>query len=190
MIQDPKGEVTITNDGATIPNQMSVIHPAAKMLVELSKAQDIEAGDGTTSVVVLAGSLLQAADKLLQKGIHPTIISESFQKAANKSVEILTSMSTPLELGDRDSLLKAANTSLNSKVVSQNSAELSPIAVDAVLKIVDPTRENNVNLKDIKIIKKLGGTIDDTELVDGLVFDHKTANVNEPDLCLFDLLWS
>merc|ERR1712025_1083963 len=180
MIQDAKGEVTITNDGATILNQMGVVHPAAKMLVELSKAQDIEAGDGTTSVVVTAGSLLDAADKLLQKGIHPTIISESFQKAANKSVEILTSMSTPLELGDRDSLLKAANTSLNSKVVSQNSAELSPIAVDAVLKIVDPTRENNVNLKDIKIIKKLGGTIDDTELVDGLVFDHKAANVNGP----------
>jgi len=180
MIQDSKGEVTITNDGATILNQMSVIHPAAKMLVELSKAQDIEAGDGTTSVVVLAGSLLLAADKLLQKGIHPTIISESFQKAANKSVEILTDMSTPLELGDRESLLKAANTSLNSKVVSQNSAELSPIAVDAVLKIIDPTREDNVNLKDIKIIKKLGGTIDDTELVEGLVFDQNTANINGP----------
>merc|ERR1712002_1226384 len=145
-----------------------------------SKAQDIEAGDGTTSVVVLAGSLLDAADKLLQKGIHPTTVSESFQKAANKSVEILTAMSTPLELTDRESLLKAANTSLNSKVVSQNSAELSPIAVDAVLKVIDPARENNVNLKDIKIIKKLGGTVDDTELVDGLVFEQKAANVNGP----------
>merc|ERR1712176_1312969 len=180
MIQDPKGEVTITNDGATILDQMKVVHPAAKMLVELSKAQDVEAGDGTTSVVVLCGSLLDAANKLLQKGIHPTIISESFQKAANKSVEILTAMSTPLELGDRESLLKAANTSLNSKVVSQNSAELSPIAVDAVLKIIDPSRENNVNLKDIKIIKKLGGTVDDTELVDGMVFEQRTANVNGP----------
>merc|ERR1712060_1001827 len=154
MIQDAKGEVTITNDGATILNQMGVVHPAAKMLVELSKAQDIEAGDGTTSVVVTAGSLLDAADKLLQKGIHPTTISESFQKAAN--------------------------TSLNSKVVSQNSAELSPIAVDAVLKVIDPARENNVNLKDIKIIKKLGGTVDDTELVDGLVFEQKAANINGP----------
>jgi len=180
MIQDAKGEVTITNDGATILNQMSVVHPAAKMLVELSKAQDIEAGDGTTSVVVLAGSLLDAANKLLQKGIHPTIISESFQKAADKSVDILTNMANPLTLADRDSLLKAANTSLNSKVVSQNSAELSPIAVDSVLKIIDPARDNNVNLKDIKIIKKLGGTVDDTELVDGLVFDQKAANVNGP----------
>merc|ERR1711902_169261 len=98
-----------------------------------SKAQDIEAGDGTTSVVVTAGSLLDAADKLLQKGIHPTTISESFQKAAGKAVDILTGMATPLDLTDRESLLKAANTSLNSKVVSQNSAELSPIAVDGML---------------------------------------------------------
>merc|ERR1711976_1128458 len=92
MIQDPKGEVTITNDGATILDQMKVIHPAAKMLVELSKAQDVEAGDGTTSVVVLCGSLLEAADRLLKKGLHPTSISEAFQKAAAKSVEILTNM--------------------------------------------------------------------------------------------------
>merc|ERR1712112_243374 len=180
MIQDAKGEVTITNDGATILNQMGVVHPAAKMLVELSKAQDIEAGDGTTSVVVTAGSLLDAADKLLQKGIHPTTISESFQKAAGKAVDILTGMAIPLDLTDRESLLKAANTSLNSKVVSQNSVELSPIAVDAVLKVIDPSRENNVNLKDIKIIKKLGGTVDDTELVDGMVFEQKAANVNGP----------
>merc|ERR1719266_419131 len=175
MIQDPKGEVTITNDGATILDQMKVIHPAAKMLVELSKAQDIEAGDGTTSVVVICGSLLEAADRLLKKGIHPTSISEAFQKAAVKSVEILTAMATPVDLSDREKLLSSANTSLNSKVVSQNSAELSPIAVDAVMKVIDPARENNVNLKDIKIIKKLGGTVDDTELVDGLVFEQKAA---------------
>jgi T-complex protein 1 subunit delta len=145
------------------------------MLVELSKAQDIEAGDGTTSVCVLAGSLLDAADKLLKKGIHPTSISESFQRAAAKSVEILTAMATPVDLSDKESLLKASNTSLNSKVVSQNSAELSPIAVDAVLKIIDPSKENNVNLKDIKIIKKIGGTVDDTELIDGMVFEQKES---------------
>ena len=129
---------------------------------------------------MLAGSLLEAADKLLQKGIHPTTISDSFQKAASKSVEILTNMAIPLDLNDRSSLLKSANTSLNSKVVSQNSTELSPIAVDSVLKIVDPARENNVNLKDIKIIKKLGGTVDDTELVDGLMLEQRASNVNGP----------
>merc|ERR1712117_854305 len=174
MIQDAKGEVTITNDGATILDQMKVIHPAAKMLVELSKAQDIEAGDGTTSVVVICGSLLEAADRLLKKGIHPTSISEAFQKAAVKSVEILTAMANPVDLSDRDKLLQSANTSLNSKVVSQHSSELSPIAVDAVLKVIDPSK-NNVNLKDIKIIKKLGGTVDDTELIEGLVLSQRVA---------------
>merc|ERR1719429_232476 len=175
MIQDPKGEVTITNDGATILDQMKVIHPAAKMMVELSKAQDIEAGDGTTSVVVLCGSLLDAADRLLKKGIHPTSISEAFQKAASKSVEILTNMALPVDLSDRDKLLQSANTSLNSKVVSQHSSELSPIAVDAVLKVIDPAKTDTVNLKDIKVIKKLGGTVDDTELIEGLVFQEKAA---------------
>ena len=84
-------------------------------------------------------------------------------------------MATPVDLSDKESLLKASNTSLNSKVVSQNSAELSPIAVDAVLKIIDPSKENNVNLKDIKVIKKIGGTVDDTELIDGLVLEHAIA---------------
>merc|ERR1719367_327626 len=175
MIQNPKGEVTITNDGATILEQMKVMHPAAKMLVELSKAQDVEAGDGTTSVVVLCGSLLEAADRLLKKGIHPTSISEAFQRAAAKSVEILTNMAIPVDLSDREKLLQSANTSLNSKVVSQHSSELSPIAVDAVLKVIDPAKTDTVNLKDIKVIKKLGGTVDDTELIEGLVFQEKAA---------------
>ena len=174
MIQDAKGGVTITNDGATILDQMKVMHPAAKMLVNLSKAQDIEAGDGTTSVVVLAGSLLEASEKLLNKGIHPTLISDAFQKASAKSAELLQAMAMPVDLSDREKLLQSANTSLNSKVVSQHSSELSPIAVDAVLKVAD-AEKNNVNLKDIKIIKKLGGTVDDTELVEGLVLSQRVA---------------
>lgn len=139
MIQTAQGEVVITNDGATILKHMSVMHPAARMvgsrafparrvvanqpaslqpgqLVDLSAAQDIEAGDGTTSVVVLAGSLLGAAEKLLSKGIHPTVIAESFSRAATKVVEYLTEMSTPVDLNDRESLLRAASTSLSSKV--------------------------------------------------------------------------
>merc|ERR1711962_1391892 len=189
MIQAGNGDVTITNDGATILDQMRVIHPAAKMLVELSKAQDVEAGDGTTSVVVLAGSLMEAAEKLLKKGIHPTAISESFQKASAESVKILESIAKPVELGDRDKLLQSANTSLNSKVVSQHSSELSPIAVDAVLKVVDPERDSNVNLKDIKVIQKLGGTVDDTEMVNGLVFQEKAAgNVKKGDKAKIGLI--
>ncbi|ETE58100.1 T-complex protein 1 subunit delta [Ophiophagus hannah] len=176
MIQDGKGDVTITNDGATILKQMQVLHPAAKMLVELSKAQDIEAGDGTTSVVVIAGALLDACSRLLQKGIHPTIISESFQKALEKGIEVLTSMGQPVELSDRETLLNSATTALNSKVVSQYSSLLSPMSVEAVMKVIDPTTASSVDLRDIKIVKKLGGTIDDCELVEGLVLTQKVAN--------------
>ncbi|KAH9499611.1 T-complex protein 1 subunit delta [Bulinus truncatus] len=180
MIQAANGDVTITNDGATILKQMQVLHPAAKMLVELSKAQDIEAGDGTTSVVVLAGSFLDASAHLLARGIHPTVISEAFQRAAVKSTEMLESMVTPLDLNDRESLLKSASTSLNSKVVSQYSSILSPIAVDAVMKVIDPISAKNVDLKDIKIVKKLGGTVEDTELIEGLVFSSKTLSAGGP----------
>lgn len=175
MIQDGKGDVTITNDGATILKQMQVLHPAAKMMVELSKAQDIEAGDGTTSVVVIAGALLDACSKLLQKGIHPTIISESFQKAVDKGVEILTSISQPVLLSDKETLLNSATTSLCSKVVSQYSSLLAPMSVDAVMKVIDPATATSVDLHNIHIVKKLGGTIDDCELVDGLVLTQKVS---------------
>ncbi|KAK6636011.1 hypothetical protein RUM43_009663 [Polyplax serrata] len=180
MIQASNGEVTITNDGATILKQMNVIHPAAKMLVELSKAQDIEAGDGTTSVVVIAGALLEAAEKLLAKGIHPTAISDSFQLAAAKAVEILTNMSMPVDLADKENLIKSASTALNSKVVSQHASVLAPMAVEAVLKLVNPSKSSNCDLKDVKVIKKLGGTVEDTELIDGLVFTQKSSGVNGP----------
>jgi len=176
MIQDEKGDVTITNDGATILKQMKVLHPAARMLVELSKAQDIEAGDGTTSVVVIAGSLLNAASKLLARGLHPTTISDSFQDCAAKSVQILTGMSREIKLTDRETLLKSANTSLNSKVVSQYSGVLGPMAVDAVLKVVDRSNPSLVDLRDIKVIPKIGGTVEDTEMIDGLVLTQKTLS--------------
>lgn len=167
---------------------MSVMHPAAKMLVDLSAAQDVEAGDGTTSVVVIAGSLLGAADRLLAKGkmsclsresetkpsegIHPTVISESFQRAAAAAVETLTEMSHPISLSDRATLLQAASTSLSSKIVSQYANLLGPIAVDAVLKTIDQKTADNVDLKNIRIVKKVGGTIEDSEMVDGLVLNQ------------------
>src|SRR3989440_5850492 len=134
MIQSGKGETIITNDGNTMLKSMSVMHPAAKMLVDLSAAQDIEAGDGTTSVVVIAGSLLGAADRLLGKGIHPTVISEAFQRAAAAAVKALHDMSQPISLSDRMTLLQAAGTSLSSKVVAQHSDLLAPLAADAVLR--------------------------------------------------------
>lgn len=145
-IQTSKGEVIVTNDGATILKNIQALHPAAKMvrisflvaaptiylsapqLVDLSAAQDVEAGDGTTSVVVLAGSLLGAAEKMLQKGIHPTIVAASFMKASAKAVEYLDQISTPVDLDDRDSLLRAATTSLNSKVSQATPLDYSSLS--------------------------------------------------------------
>merc|ERR1719379_1885410 len=175
MICSPQGEVVITNDGATILKQMEVSHPTAKMLVDLSASPDVEAGDGTTTVTVIAGSLLNAAEQMLRKGIHPTVISDSFLLAARKSEEILKAMSVPVDLGDREQLIKAASTSLNSKVISNNAQLLAPLAVDAMLSICD-AKATNVDLRDIAVVKKLGGTIDDTELVKGLVFTQKASH--------------
>lgn len=175
MISTASGEVIITNDGATILNKMEVLQPAAKFLVELSKSQDAAAGDGTTTVVVLAGALLKSALSLLSSGIHPTVVSDSLHRLSLKAVDVLSAMAVPLDLSDRDSLLKAAATSLNSKVVSQYSSLLAPLAVDAVLSVVDPAQPDLVDLRDIKIVKKLGGTVDDTEHVRGLVFDKKVS---------------
>ncbi|RYC57970.1 hypothetical protein CHU98_g8229, partial [Xylaria longipes] len=169
MIRSGKGETIITNDGHTMLKSMAVMHPTAKMLVNLSSAQDVEAGDGTTSVVVICGALLGAADRLLSKGIHPSVISESFQRAAAAAVQILHDMSQPVSLSDSATLLQAANTSLSSKIVSQYSGLLGSMAVNAVTKTIDVKTADNVDLKNIRIIKKVGGTIEDSELVNGLV---------------------
>ncbi|KAK5708972.1 T-complex protein 1 subunit delta [Elasticomyces elasticus] len=172
MIQTGKGETIITNDGNTMLSNLSVLHPAAKMLVDLANAQDIEAGDGTTSVVVIAGSLLGAAERLLAKGLHPTVISESFQRAAAYAVKVLEDISVPINLGDRQTLLKASATSLSSKIVSQEP-KLAPMAVDAVMRTIDPKNAQNVDLRNIRILKKPGGVIDDSEMIDGLVLSQQ-----------------
>lgn len=171
MIQDGKGEVVISNDGATILTKMNVFHPCAKMLVDISKSQDIVAGDGTTSVVVIAGELLNACSSLLSKGIHPTTIAESFKRANAKAAEILEGMSTPINCADKEMMVKAVSTSLSSKVISQNTAVISPLCVEAIHAVAGPNFDNDVDLSDIKIVKQLGGTIDDTELVQGMVFE-------------------
>jgi T-complex protein 1 subunit delta len=178
MIQSKDGEVIITNDGATIMSHMQVFHPTAKMLVELSRAQDVECGDGTTSVVVLCGSLLEQAQNLLSKGIHPTVVTEAFSMAQEKCVEVMRSMAIPVDLTQRDQLLKAAQTSLASKVVSNASEDLAPLAVDAVLKVIDAQTATNVDLNNVRIVKALGGTIDETELVEGLVFTNRMSHTS------------
>ncbi|KAL0217705.1 hypothetical protein RCL1_008285 [Eukaryota sp. TZLM3-RCL] len=170
MIIDPKEAVTITNDGATIMQQLELNHPAARMLIDLSKAQDVEAGDGTTSVVVLAGSFLRAAHKLLEKGLHPAKIFDGFGYAWSKANEILHQLAIPVDLADHSILEQNAATSLSSKIVSNYADILAPLAVQAVTSVVDPAIADNVDLRNIRVVCKVGGTIEDTRLVEGLVF--------------------
>ncbi|PJF19941.1 T-complex protein 1 subunit delta [Paramicrosporidium saccamoebae] len=176
MIKTGRGETLITNDGATILKHMNVVHPCSKMLVELAEAQDVVAGDGTTSVVVLAGSLLTMAEKLLERGVHPSTISDAFRLAAEEAVRVLRDMAVTIRLDDRETLLKSAITALNSKVVSQYGTLIAGIAVDAVLRVVDPQHRAAVDVRDVRVVKKVGGTIEDTELVEGLLLTQSVAH--------------
>src|ERR687885_471587 len=145
MLVDTLGDVTITNDGATILKEIDVQHPAAKMMVEISKATDNEVGDGTTSTVVLAGSLLSKAEELIAKDVHPTVIVDGYIMASEKAIEILKNASTKVEPSDRQILGKIARTSMASKLVSVNAEPLSKIVVDAVLAVAE--RVGDINLK-------------------------------------------
>src|SRR5919201_2158278 len=137
MLVNSLGDVTITNDGATILKEIDVQHPAAKMMVEISKATDSEVGDGTTSTVVLAGSLLSKAEDLIAKGVHPTVIVDGYRMASEKAIEILKGASTKVDPTDRQILGKIARTAMGSKLVSVNAEPLSKIVIDAVLAVAE-----------------------------------------------------
>ena len=147
----------ITNDGATILNKMSVTQPAAKMLVQLAASQDAAAGDGTTTVTVVAGALLAQCGKLLARGMHPTSVADGFAAAASFAVSVLDAMGDRVDLDDRAALVRVAATSLSSKVVSQHSALLAPMAVDAVMAVRDPARPDSVDLRDVRVGESGGG---------------------------------
>src|ERR671910_1185802 len=179
MLVDGLGDVTITNDGATILKEIDVQHPAAKMMVEISKATDNEVGDGTTSTVVLAGSLLSKAEELIAKGVHPTIIVDGYSMAAEKALEILRNASTKVDPADRQILGKIARTSMASKLVSVNSEPLSKIVVDAVIAVAEKGRDNNnlkVDVDSIKVEKKAGVSVEDTKLIQGIVLDKEVVH--------------
>src|ERR671921_2588275 len=178
MLVDGLGDVTITNDGATILKEIDVQHPAAKMMVEISKATDNEVGDGTTSTVVLAGSLLSKAEDLITKDVHPTVIVDGYRMASEKAIEMLRNASTKVDPSDRQILGKIARTSMASKLVSVNSEPLSKIVVDAVIAISEKASDNNlkVDVDNIKIEKKAGGSIEDTKLTQGIVLDKEVVH--------------
>jgi len=181
MLVDSLGDVTITNDGATILKEIDVQHPAAKMIVEISKTVDNEVGDGTTSSVVFGGTLLARAEDLLKKDVHSSVIIEGFQVAAEKTLEIYSELSKKIKPDDRESLLKIATTSMQSKLISEDSDVLSKIVVDAILSIVVKKGDDyTVDLENIKVEKKSGGSILDTHIVKGIVLDKEIVHSGMP----------
>jgi thermosome len=181
MLVDSLGDVTITNDGATILKEIDVQHPAAKMIVEISKTVDNEVGDGTTSSVVFGGTLLARAEDLLKKEVHSSVIIEGFQAAAEKTLEIYSELSKKIRPDDRESLIKIATTSMQSKLISEDSGILSKIVVDAILSIVTKDGEDfSVDLENIKVEKKSGGSIQDTQVIKGIVLDKEIVHSGMP----------
>jgi thermosome len=181
MLVDSIGDVTITNDGATILKEIDVQHPVAKMMVEIAKTIDNEVGDGTTSSVVVAGALLEKAEQLLNKDVHSSVIVEGYQAAAEKTLQLLSQMAITIQPDDKASLLKIAKTSMESKLISEDSGILSKIVVDAILSIATKKEQKyTVDLDNIKVEKKAGESIEDTSLIRGIVLDKEIVHSGMP----------
>ena len=181
MLVDGLGDVTITNDGATILKEIDVQHPAAKMMVEISKATDNEVGDGTSSVVVLAGALIEKAEELITKDVHPTIIVDGYRKSALKSIEIYNHLAQKIDPGNKSELIRVARTSMQTKLVSRDSDELSEVVVNAALQVSEPNESAYIiDIDDVKVEKKTGGSLRDTKLIKGIVLDKEVVHGGMP----------
>ena len=181
MLVDSLGDVTITNDGATILKEIDVQHPAAKMLVEISKTTDNEVGDGTTSAVVLAGALLEHAESLIIQDVHPTIIVDGYRKAAKKAKQFLDDIAEKIPANDKSTLLKIAKTSMQTKLVRKNSEKLAEMVVKAVLSVAEKNNEKyTVDIDDIKVEKKSGSSINDSSIIQGIVLDKEIVHSGMP----------
>lgn len=181
MLVDSLGDVTVTNDGATILKEIDVQHPAAKMMVEVAKSVDNEVGDGTTSAVVLAGALLEKAEQLITKDVHPTIIVDGYRKSAAKVIEILNNMAQKVSNNDKEQLMKIAKTSMQTKLVSKDSEVLSELVVNAILQISEESNSGfKVDIDDVKVEKKAGGSLRDTKMIKGIVLDKEVVHGGMP----------
>jgi thermosome len=181
MLVDSIGDITITNDGATILKEIDVQHPAAKMMVEVAKATDSEVGDGTTSAVVIAGALLEKAEGLIDNDIHPVIVADGYKKAAKKAISFLGEIAKKVDVSDKQTFEKVARTSMLTKLVAVEAADLAKIVVDAVLAIMEKKDgEYRANITNIKVEKKTGGSISDSQLINGIVLDKEVVNNNMP----------
>ncbi len=183
MLIDSLGDITITNDGATVLNEIEVEHPAAKMMVEVAKTQDDMVGDGTTTAVVLAGELLKKAEELLEQNIHPTIVVSGYRKAALKAAETIDNVAVQVELTDRATLKKVAVTSMASKAVGASKDHLADIAIDAVRQIVETRGDRTIaDIDNIQVTKKTGKSLTESQLVNGLVIDKEVVHPGMPKL--------
>src|SRR5512137_2982833 len=181
MLVDSMGDVVITNDGVTILKEIDVEHPAAKMLVEVAKTQDQECGDGTTSAVVITGELLKRSEELVEQNVHPTIITQGFRMASDKATEILEKLASKVDINDREMLLKIATTSMASKGAAAYRSKLAEIAVNAVTSIAEQRDGKWVVDKDsLLVVKKHGGSVMDTQLVDGIILDKEVVHTSMP----------
>ena len=181
MLVDSLGDMTITNDGATILKEIDVQHPAAKMLVEIAKSTDNEVGDGTTSVVVLAGALLEQAESLLQQEVHPTVIVDGYRKSANKAKEYIKDIADEVTADDTPTLLKIARTSMQTKMIRKDSDKLGDMVVKAVLSVAEKNDSDyTVDIDDIKVEKKTGGSIAESSILQGIVLDKEVVHSGMP----------
>ena len=181
MLVDNFGDVTITSDGRTILDEMDIQHPAAKMLVEVAKTQDKETGDGTTSAVIIAGELLNKAEELIDKNIHPTIIIDGYKMAAEKALETLEKIAIAVDLKSQDFLVKAATTSMGSKIVAEHKDYLAEIVVKAMLAVAEKQDGAfRVDVDDVKVEKKTGESLKETTLINGIVLDKEIVHSGMP----------
>ena len=181
MLVDNFGDVTITSDGRTILDEMDIQHPAAKMLVEVAKTQDKETGDGTTSAVIIAGELLNKAEELIDKNIHPTIIIDGYKMAAEKALETLEKIAIVVDLKSQDFLVKAATTSMGSKIVAEHKDYLAEIVVKAMLAVAEKQDGAfKVDVDDVKVEKKTGESLKETTLINGIVLDKEIVHSGMP----------
>ena len=181
MLVDSMGDVTITNDGATMLKELDVQHPAAKMMVEISKATDNEVGDGTTSAVVVAGALLEKAEDLINKNVHPVVVVDGYSRAAEKAQKILEEIAEKVDPENRAEILKVANTSMLTKLVNEDSPHLAGIVVDAISQVAEKRDGGfKADIDNVKVEKKPGGALTDTKLVQGIVLDKEVVHSGMP----------
>lgn len=183
MLVDSLGDVVITNDGVTILREMDIEHPAAKMMVEVAKTQDDEVGDGTTTAAVLAGELLKVAEDLIEQDVHSTIIASGYRLAAEKTVEILKTIEISVNENDEEMLEKIAITAMTGKGAESSKDKLAKLVVKAVKQVVEEEAGKKVvDINNIKVEKKVGGSIEDSELIEGMVIDKERVHPNMPKL--------